>query len=159
MLYYIFLAAAMIAADQLIKYWAVTALKGQSPLNIIEGFFRLRYVENDGAAFSMLRGKQVFFVVITIAAFAVLVYMLKKRYISGKLGYYAVAFITGGALGNFIDRVRLGYVVDMFDWCWINFPVFNFADLCITAGAILFIVMSYLDYKKEAAEKKDNADA
>ena len=69
--------------------------------------------------------------------------------IKGRLGYTAVSFIAGGALGNFIDRVRLGYVIDMFQLKFIEFPVFNFADLCITAGAVLFIIMIYKDSVSE----------
>jgi len=152
MLYYTLLAVLMAAADQLIKYWAVISLKGKAAITIIPGFFRLRYIENDGAAFSMLSGKQAFLVAVTIFSVAFLAYLIKTKVIHGKLGYYAIAFVAGGAAGNFIDRVRLGYVVDMFDWCWFNFPVFNFADLCITAGAILFILMAWLDYKAEKAK-------
>lgn len=148
---YIVLALVMTLLDQGIKHLAVLYLKGKTPFVIIEGFFRLRYIENDGMAFSLLKGKQVFLVVMTVAALGFLLYLVKSGTIHGKLGHTAVSFVIGGAVGNLMDRMRLGYVVDMFDWCWFNFPVFNFADLCITAGAILFIIMIFLDYK---AEKK-----
>lgn len=146
---YILLALFAALADQGIKRLAVLYLRGQAPFVIIEGFFRLRYIENDGMAFSLLKGKQVFLVVMTAVALAFLLYLVKNGTIHGRLGHTAVSLVVGGALGNLIDRMRLGYVVDMFDWCWFNFPVFNFADLCITAGAILFIIMIFLDYKAE----------
>lgn len=150
---YIALAALLTAADQAIKAWAAGTLKGAAPITIIDGFFRLRYIENDGAAFSMLRGRQGFFLLITAVAFVLAVYLIRSGGIHGKLGYFATAFTAGGAVGNLIDRVRMGYVVDMFDWCWFGFPVFNFADLCITAGAILFILMAWFDYRDEKAAK------
>ena len=100
-------------------------------------------------AFSLLKGRQVFLVVMTTAAIVFLLFLVKNGTIHGRLGRTAIALVIGGAVGNLVDRVRLGYVVDMFDWCWFNFPVFNFADLCITAGAICLIAMIYLDYKAE----------
>ncbi|MEA4920847.1 MAG: signal peptidase II [Clostridiaceae bacterium] len=150
---YVFLTALMVGADQLIKYWASTELAQVSTLPLINGVFHLTYVENTGAAFSMLQGRRLFFIAITIVAFGVFVYMFSTGMIKGRLGYYSMAFIAGGAIGNFIDRLRLGYVVDLFDFRFINFPVFNFADLCITIGAILFILLAYRDYKEEKSKE------
>lgn len=109
----------------------------------------MTYVENHGASFSILQGKQSFLIITSLIAFGVFVYMVKSGLVEGKLGYYALTFVAGGALGNFIDRVRLGYVVDLFDLRVINFPVFNVADLFITVGAILFILYAYKDFQKE----------
>ena len=67
---------------------------------------------------------------------------------------HCIAFIVGGAIGNFIDRLRLGYVIDLFDFCLINFAVFNFADICITIGGGLFILLAVLDYKAEVEAEK-----
>ena len=156
MVFYIALAAALTAIDQLTKAMAASSLKSVAPIDIIKGFFRLRYVENDGAAFSIMRGQRWFFLLVTFAAFVFAVYLIRSGSIHGRLGYIATALTAGGAAGNLIDRVRMGYVVDMLDWCWFDFPVFNFADLCITAGGVLFVLMVWRDYKVETAAEKDD---
>ena len=148
----------MIIVDQLIKYWAVTELAPIGNINIIKGFFHLTYVENSGAAFSMLEGKQTFFIIITFAAFFLFYYIYKTGIVSGKLANWAGTFVAGGAIGNFIDRLRLGYVIDMFNFELIDFPVFNFADICITVGGALFVLIIWLDYLTERREKKAAAE-
>lgn len=157
MIYFIS-AAFMIIVDQLIKYWAVTELAPIGNINIIKGFFHLTYVENSGAAFSMLEGKQTFFIIITFAAFFLFYYIYKTGIVSGKLANWAGTFVAGGAIGNFIDRIRLGYVIDMFNFELIDFPVFNFADICITVGGALFVLIIWLDYLNERREKKAAAE-
>lgn len=153
MILYLLLTLLMIAADQLIKYWAVTVLQPMGSLPLLEGIFHLTYVENTGAAFSMLEGRRWFFIVVTLAAFLVFGWLYKSGMFRGRLGSLCIACIAGGAIGNFIDRLRLGYVVDLFDFCLIHFPVFNFADICITAGAGLFILLAWQDYRAEQAGK------
>ncbi|MBQ1251166.1 MAG: signal peptidase II [Clostridia bacterium] len=154
MLLYLLLAALMVVADQLIKYWTVTVLQPIGSIPLWEGVFHLTYVENTGAAFSMLEGRQGFFIVVTVAAFLFMAYLYKTGMIRGVLGNLCIAFILGGAVGNFIDRLRLGYVIDMFDFCLINFAVFNFADICITIGGALFVLLAILDYKAEVEAEK-----
>ncbi|MBQ1271111.1 MAG: signal peptidase II [Clostridia bacterium] len=157
MIYFIS-AALMIIVDQLIKYWAVTELAPIGNINIIKGFFHLTYVENSGAAFSMLEGKQTFFIIITFAAFFLFYYIYKTGIVSGRLANWAGTFVAGGAIGNFIDRLRLGYVIDMFNFELIDFPVFNFADICITIGGALFVLIIWFDYLRERREKKAAAE-
>ena len=154
MLLYLLLAALMVVADQLIKYWTVTVLQPIGSIPLWEGVFHLTYVENTGAAFSMLEGRQGFFIVVTVTAFLFMAYLYKTGMIRGVLGNLCIAFILGGAVGNFIDRLRLGYVIDMFDFCLINFAVFNFADICITIGGALFVLLAILDYKAEVEAEK-----
>lgn len=154
MFLYLLLAALMVVADQLIKYWTVTVLQPIGSIPLWEGVFHLTYVENTGAAFSMLEGRQGFFIVVTVASFLFMAYLYKTGMIRGVLGNLCIAFILGGAVGNFIDRLRLGYVIDMFDFCLINFAVFNFADICITIGGALFVLLAILDYKAEVEAEK-----
>lgn len=154
MFLYLLLAVLMVVIDQLIKLWAVRVLMPIGSIPIIEGVFHLTYVENTGAAFSMLEGRQGFFILITLAAFGFVAYLYRTGMIKGVLGNLCMAFIVGGAIGNFIDRLRLGYVVDLFDFCLINFAVFNFADICITIGGALFIWLAILDYKAEVEAEK-----
>jgi len=154
MFLYVLLAALMVIADQLIKYWTVTVLKPIGSIPLWEGVFHLTYVENTGAAFSMLEGRQGFFILVTLAAFGFVIYLYKTGMIRGWLGNLCVSFVIGGAIGNFIDRLRLGYVIDLFDFCLIDFAVFNFADVCITIGGALFVWLAFLDYKAEVEAEK-----
>ena len=105
---YFAMAAAMVLVDQLIKLWAVKALAPIHTMSVIDGVFSLTYVENTGASFSILKGRQEVLIAVTVVAFFLFAFMLKSHMIKGRLGYTAVSFIAGGALGNFIDRVRLG---------------------------------------------------
>ena len=111
--------------DQLTKYLTVLHLKPIDTLPIIEDVLHLTYVENTGAAFGMMKDQRwLFMIVSTVAIIALLIYLFKKK-TQPKLENLAIAFIVGGGIGNMIDRVVLGYVVDMIDFRLINFAVFN----------------------------------
>ncbi len=149
-----FLTVVLLAAlDQATKLWAVKALRPLGEIPVIEGVFNLRYVENTGAAFSILQGKTFLLTVIPIVACIFMIYILSAKKISSRLGNWGITLILSGALGNLIDRVFRGAVVDMFDFELINFPVFNVADICVTVGAVLFFVYAIFFYDK--VEKKD----
>ena len=142
--------------DQLTKYLTVLHLKPIDTLPIIEDVIHLTYVENTGAAFGMMKDQRwLFMVVSTVAIIALLIYLFKKK-TQPKLENLAIAFIVGGGIGNMIDRVVLGYVVDMIDFRLINFAVFNVADsfVCVGAGLLmLYIIISGVkDYKEEKAK-------
>lgn len=129
--------AAMIAVDQLVKFWAVQVLRPRQALVIWENVFELRYVENRGAAFSILQDQRWLFVVGTVVAVAIMIYLLRKGVIVHTSGRVALYLIIGGAIGNWIDRLFRGYVVDLFYFKLINFPVFNVADIFLTIGGVL----------------------
>ncbi len=149
-----FLTVVLLTAlDQITKLWAVKSLRPVGEIPIIEGVFNLRYVENTGAAFSILQGKTFLLTVIPIVACAVMIYILAAGKMRSRLGTWGVTLIFSGALGNLIDRIFRGAVVDMFDFELINFPVFNVADICVTVGAVLFFIYAIFFYDK--AEKKD----
>ena len=142
MLFYILLIFAGIAVDQLSKYLAVIFLSPVSTVPIVPHVFHLTYVENNGAAFSMLSGKQTFLIVITAVFIAAFLYVLwvmpkKKRYYDIN---FALALIVSGAIGNLIDRIRLNYVIDFFDVRLIGFAIFNIADIFVVAGCFLAII-------------------
>ncbi len=147
-------AALIIALDQLTKYWAVTVLEPTGKIEIISGVFNLRFVENTGAAFSILQGKTIVLIIVPIVACVAIAYMLLTKKIKSKTGAWGLSLILAGACGNLIDRVLYGAVVDMFDFCLINFPVFNVADIAVTVGAIFFFVYIIFFYDTKA-EKKD----
>lgn len=137
---YIAVIIAVYAADRLTKLWASGALRdvhgGSLPL--IEGVFHFTYAENRGAAFSMLSGQTWFLIGVTALICLLGVYFLffHKRKLPW-LPSLCIAMALGGALGNLYDRAVLGYVIDMLDFCLINFAVFNVADSFVCVGVIL----------------------
>jgi len=125
----------IIAADQFTKQLVLKNFTLHQSKAVIEGIFHLTYVRNVGAAFSILQNQRVFFILSTsIVLIGIFWFIITKKYPS-KLVLYSLIFIAGGAIGNFLDRIRLGYVVDFFDFR--VFPVFNIADISIVVGAIL----------------------
>ncbi len=147
MLLYLVIIGAVIALDQLSKYLVVVYLKSRNSIAIIKDALHLTYSENTGAAFSMLRDKQLLLVVITIIAMLLMtVYLLKW---SQSEGYFwqkgCLALIIGGGIGNLIDRIRFGFVVDFIDFRLINFAIFNIADSFIVVGSIALVVLVLLN--------------
>lgn len=141
----------LIVFDQWTKYLAVEHLMNKEPFIIIDGVFQLRYLENRGAAFGMMQGQQTFFLITGIIAVIVLAYVyFKMPWEKRFLPLRAVAmFIAGGAVGNMIDRVALGYVVDFFYFELIDFPIFNVADIYVTCATIVLALLILFYYKEE----------
>ena len=130
-------AAAVAAVDQATKFLTVANIGLNEQVSFLPGVLGLTYVRNTGAAFSSFEGMQWLFVLIfTVLTLAIGYEMVKKTMPFSKLEWWCIAAIYGGGLGNMIDRVRLGYVVDMIEVEFIKFPVFNVADCFITCGCI-----------------------
>ena len=132
--------AALTALDQLFKALAVYWLKGNPPHVLIDGVFELHYSENPGAAFGILQDHRWLFISVTILVMAFMLVLL----MSGKFRRYPLMNISGvlivaGGVGNLIDRIANGYVVDFLYFRLINFPIFNFADCCVVVGAVLLL--------------------
>ncbi|HFU4137002.1 TPA: signal peptidase II [Streptococcus suis] len=141
------LAAVLIAIDQYVKAWTVANIELDSVRKFLPGFMSLAYLRNYGAAWSILQNQQWFFTIVTIVVMIGLVcYYIRQ--IKGSLWtLFSLSLMMAGALGNFIDRVRLGYVVDMFHLDFINFPIFNVADMCLSVGVgLLFICILKEEY-------------
>lgn len=135
--------------DQALKAWATTSLEPVGSVTLIPGILELRYLLNTGAAFGSLAGRQLFLILFTIAAMAgILVYLLWKRP-SSRLEYIGWILILGGGLGNLIDRVSAQAVVDYINPLFMDFAVFNFADICITVGIGLYILDLLLGLKRK----------
>lgn len=142
-MYYIAILA-LIGLDWLTKYWIQTSMALNDTIPVIDGIFHITYIHNYGAAFSILQGKQSFLLIVTgIAMTAILAYMvigqIKKK--AAPMELWSLALILAGGIGNFIDRVRFGYVVDFFDFrIW---PIFNVADIavCCGCGLLVFYVL------------------
>lgn len=133
-----------ILSDQITKLWAADVLKNGNSIKIIGNFLRFTYAENKGAAFSILQNQRWFFLIITVIMLIFLGYIYFKTKNITNISKLSIAMITGGAIGNFIDRLRLGYVIDFIDvrfGDFYNFPVFNIADSFVVCGTILMIIL------------------
>ena len=148
-------AALLIVLDQMTKFWIVGKFNLYERLEIIPGFFDLTYLENTGAGFSIFSGYgKLFFGVLTLVALVFIVRMFlesKSHFVDCML-----AIIFAGAIGNFIDRMWLGYVRDflsfhIFGW---DFPVFNVADICISVGFVLLIIYYVVEEYQETQKWK-----
>lgn len=142
---------AGVALDQYTKWLAVKHLKGQEAYVLIKDVFCLQYLENKGAAFGLMQNQRAFFFVGTALMVAMVLFCFIKM---PKTKRFLPLFITGtclltGALGNFIDRLRLGYVVDFFYFELINFPVFNVADIFVTLSFIALLYLILFHYKED----------
>ena len=130
-----------VGLDQLVKYLSVVFLKPIDTFPIIRNVFHLTYCENTGAAFSMLSGARIFFIVITAVFIVLLVWLMYSDRVQNVGAAYTMAIISAGGIGNLIDRILNGYVVDMFDFKLINFAIFNVADIAVTCGAVAFLII------------------
>ena len=147
--------AGITVLDQWTKFWVVENIPLYSQVDAIPGLFHLTYVQNTGAAFSILQGAQWFFALIFLVLTILIVWdMAKKSMPFTKFERWLVVLVYAGGLGNMIDRVRLGYVVDMIEVDFMSFPVFNVADCFITCGCILLLVHLILFNKEFWKEEK-----
>ena len=152
-------AALLVALDQLTKYLATEHLRPVGSLPFLPGVMELRYVLNDGIAFSMFAGMRWLLIAVTGAALCVLfVYLMCKRPVSRIewLEYGSWVLVLGGGVGNLIDRVRTGYVVDFFATTFIDFAVFNVADCFITVGIALLILSVFGMWRETSAPVSDD---
>lgn len=146
----------LIAIDQITKYIALINLKPISSTVFIKGFMDFTFVENRGAAFGILEGQRWFFVVITVTISVAIIYAFLKLPNKKEYMYLRVSLvlILSGAIGNVIDRFFRGYVVDFFEFTFINWPVFNVADIYVVVGTILFAFLLFFVIKEEPKLKK-----
>jgi signal peptidase II len=149
-------AVIVIAADQASKFWVETVLRKTIDIPIWNGVFHFYYMENTGAAFGMLPGfKWVFLALSATAALLIAAFVIYKRRGLHWSLYLPLGMIMGGAVGNMIDRVRLGYVLDFMYFKLINFAIFNVADASLVVGSILMGV--YLLFIHERVSKRRSA--
>ena len=137
--------------DQLTKFLAVTHLKDAPAIPVIKDVFELQYLENRGSAFGMMQNQRVFFIIITIVIVAAFVWIYIRTPRTRRMVPLNIlcVFIVSGALGNFIDRLLHGYVVDFFYFSLIDFPIFNVADCYVVIGCFLFAFLIFFYYKDE----------
>ncbi|WP_045797802.1 signal peptidase II [Streptococcus equinus] len=139
-IYFPLAAVILIALDQLSKLWIVNHIPLNTIHKFLPGIFSLTYLRNYGAAFSILQNQQWFFTVITFAVVGAACYYFVKNLQGNFWLLFGLLLIISGGLGNFIDRVRLGYVVDMVHLDFMNFAIFNVADSYLTVGVIILFI-------------------
>ena len=152
---YALLFVFTIAADQWLKHWTVTHLALGESTDFIPGIMQLQRLHNYGAAWSSLSGKTVLLIAMTSVLLIAVAVLLFKKIVRHPLGVTACLLVLGGGIGNMIDRVTLGYVVDMFDLLLFEYPVFNLADCFVVVGAILGSIYYLWLYEKYDAKKKE----
>lgn len=150
----VILLIILVLIDQYTKYLAVINFKNQPAFSIISGVLEFNYLENKGAAFGLLQNQKVFFVFVAVILLLVIAYViyklpLKKKY--NKL-HFLLVMVSAGAIGNMIDRVRLDYVVDFIYFVFINFPIFNVADMYVTISVSILAFLVLFIYKEEDFE-------
>lgn len=144
-------AGILTGLDQWTKSLAVDHLMNRQPVVIWPGVFELFYSENRGAAFGMLQGQQTLFLLIALAVLGAAIYAIVRMPIKRRFFPLAlcVTMVSAGAVGNLIDRMVQGYVVDFLYFCLIDFPIFNVADCYVTIGAALLVILLFFFYKEE----------
>ena len=148
MFYYLFLTTIIVIIDQLTKYLTVQNIALHETIEFIPGFISFTYVQNSGAAWSILEGQMWFFYIITVITIAVIFYFLKTEGNTDKIFGTILVLILGGTIGNFIDRLLYKYVIDMIKTEFISFPVFNVADSFLTVGVIALFIYTIYQEKK-----------
>ena len=137
---YFICMAVLIAADQLTKLWVVKNLIKLGSMSVVGDFLKFSYVTNTGAAFSRLQGKMALLIAVSLILSAVCIGVIISRKLDSVLGDISLVLISAGGIGNLIDRVARGYVVDFIDLNTIHFAIFNVADSCVTVGVVLFVI-------------------
>ena len=148
MIGYLIFAVVWVALDQGVKFLVRAAIPLHTSQTLIPGLFDLTYIRNTGAAFSILRSQTWLLTVLSGVAVVVLLVLLLRRAIPSRLGMLSLSLLLAGAAGNFIDRLAFGYVTDMFQTTFMNFPVFNVADIGVVVGGF-FLVLAVLTAKEE----------
>ena len=157
-MFYVIFAALMIVLDQVIKFLVRANIPLGESIPLLPHIMDLTYVQNTGAAFSMLSKHTWVLTLLSAAIVAVIAVLVAKGVLAGRLGKFSAALIMAGGIGNLIDRLFLKYVTDMFQTTFMNFAVFNWADCCVTVGAVLLFVYLLFFYGKDQ-KKEDGHDA
>ena len=150
-LWFFIFSGILIFFDQITKIIAADTLKGNAPAEIIPGVLEFRYIENRGAAWGMMQGAGIFFIILTFAVMAGMIVLVAKMPSVKRfrpLLAFAIQLFAGG-IGNLIDRIGLHYVRDFIYFKIIDFPVFNVADICVTCGVCLLVILVVFVYREK----------
>lgn len=157
MLIWVIISLAVVLLDQGTKLLVIHNIAPTDTISVLPRILNLVYVKNTGAAFSILSGKTFFLSLISLAVCVGIVWYLIKNRPENKLMLLSVSLVLGGAVGNLIDRMLRRSVVDFFEVIFVDFPVFNVADIAITAGAVLLMIyVLFFDREKKSSGKEDS---
>ncbi|WP_448904296.1 signal peptidase II [Eubacterium sp.] len=148
----------IIAFDQITKYFASLKLADGSVAKFIPGVVQFKYAENTGMAFSMLSGARWVFIALTVVVCVGVFYYLFSNRCKNLWLYWSLGVILSGGIGNLIDRIRFGYVVDFIEPTFVNFAIFNIADCAVTCGAVVLVGYLLYDAFKDVKKPKENSD-
>lgn len=153
-IYYVIMMVLLCIIDQISKYLVIRYLSVGQSIHIIKNFFRILYVKNNGISFGMLSGMKQIIIIITAVIICYMIYEFIKS--ENKLHMFSVSLIISGALGNLIDRILRGYVIDFLSFSMFKheFSIFNFADSLVTIGVLLYIFNMF----KEGADERTSSD-
>lgn len=155
---YAILAVLLVIVDQLTKYLVRAHIPLGGSVPFIPGFLDFTYVQNTGAAFSVLREHTWLLTLISAAVVLVVCYLVVRGFFTGALGRVSAMLILAGGMGNLIDRAVFGFVTDMIRTLFMDFPVFNVADCCITVGVPLLAIYLLLHWKDDEKKEEDPHD-
>ena len=156
---YVIVFVLLLAADQAVKLWVVNHLALYESRPLLPGFVELNYVQNTGGGWSVLSNHTWLLTAATAFIMALVLVLMVRKVVTHPLGLWACTLILAGGAGNLIDRVRLGYVVDMFHFEFLpSFPVFNVADMCIVCGMLLGVVYYLFLYDKVEGKGAPHGD-
>ena len=161
-MWYALLLAACVAGDQLLKYWVVRHLEIGQSAAFLPGLVRLTRLHNTGAAWGSFSGSTALLTAVTAVLLVAVAWLVLKKVIRHPLGLCAAMLVLGGGIGNMIDRICRGYVVDMFDLEFMSYPIFNLADCFVVVGVILgavYYLWFYDKYDGRKAKHDDGADS
>ena len=145
----------LLAADQGLKYWVVQHLDLYASAPLLPGVVELKYIQNTGGGWSILSGHTWLLSLLTALILAAVAVLLARGIVRHPVGRWGCVLLLAGGLGNLIDRLRLGYVVDMFNFQFMSYPVFNVADICVVCGMVLAAVYYLFFYEKYDAKKPE----
>ncbi len=151
-------AAVLTGLDQWIKALVAAHLKETGTLMLIPDVLQLHYTENDGAMMGMLSGKTVLVAILAVIMLVIMVYVIFSRKVTSKVLYCALVCVFSGGLGNIIDRIFRGYVIDYIEVLFVKFYIFNFADCLITVGAFVILIFEFVTLILEQKRKKAPAN-
>ena len=148
--------AVLVFIDRYTKELAAARLKDADPFKLIQGVFELRYLENRGAAFGMLQNQRTLFICVGAVFLVIIFFFLVRLHASKKYRLFRLCLVMlgAGAIGNLYDRITLNYVIDFLYFIYIDFPIFNVADIYVTVSAALLVILFLFIYKEEDLDMK-----
>ena len=147
----------LVGVDQFIKYYVDLRLKPVGAVPFIEGFMQFSYYENDGAMMGMMSGKTLTMTILAVICLVVIMFVIFSGKVKFGVDYCCIVLMMSGGLGNIIDRIFRGYVIDYIEVLFIDFYIFNFADCLVTVAAALLIANQIYEMIKETKAKKEKA--